>query len=311
MKKTLFIGSTCVDVILNLPSMPNPGQDENITSQKMSVGGCAYNVSTIVRQFKLPYTLCSPVGSGIYGDFISQKFAKYQIPVFVKTPELANGCCYCVVEDSGRRTFLCEHGAEYRFNAQWFTNIDFTQIDGIYFCGLEIEDVDGEKIICFLEEQKTRALSQNRKLNIFFAPGPRIKSISQNLLNRIFALNPILHLNDDEATSYTNTSTVNTAIEQLVKLTNNSVIVTEGKNGATCYDKELNKIQNIPCKGSVKAIDTTGAGDSHCGTIIASLKQGYSLFSAVERANVVASVVVTQRGSTLNQELFDKTIKAL
>ncbi len=322
MRKTLFIGSTCVDVILNVPSLPEPGKDENLTSQKLSVGGCAYNVSSIARQFKLPYTLCSPVGSGIYGDFVKKHFEKLDIPVFTYTPESKNGCCYCIVENNGRRTFLCEHGAEYKFNPEWFSTIDFSDVDIIYFCGLEVEDTDGEKIISFLESKTNKANSRQSKaahntgnsaalnkpgnsaITLVFAPGPRINSIKPELLKRIFAMHPVLHLNDEEALSFTKADNVEKACDELAKLTDNSVIITEGKDGAFCYDKSLNEKRHIPCEGKVTAIDTTGAGDCHCGTIIAGLKQGYTLFECVRQANILASYIVTKPGSTIPDEDF-------
>lgn len=311
MQKTLFIGSTCADVIINVPFLPAPGKDENILSQKLSAGGCAFNVSSIVRQFGLPYILCSPVGSGIYGDFIEKRFAELGIPVFVKTPELENGCCYCIVESNARRTFLCQHGAEYRFNEQWFSNINFSEIDIIYFCGLEIEDVDGAKIISFLEQKTSEQKKLNHEITLFFAPGPRINNIQTELLSRIFALKPILHLNDEEAVSFTKQQEIAQAAQSLTKLTGNSVIITEGKDGAFCYDKKINQTASIPCQSNVKAIDTTGAGDCHCGTIIASLKQGYSLFDSVKRANVLAAYIVTQPGSTIPEQKFQEITSLL
>lgn len=311
MKQTLVIGSCCVDVTLNIPSMPNPGMDENITTQKMTVGGCAFNVANILRQFKLPHTLCSPVGSGIYGDFIKNRFAEYKMPVFASTPEIENGCCYCIVEKNGRRTFLCKHGAEYRFDSKWFSKIDFSNVDSVYFCGLEIEDVDGDKIIAFLEDKKSESTINSRSLELFFAPGPRINSIAKEKLQKIFSLHPILHLNDEEATSFTNTHEVPDAAQELYKATGNSLVITCGKDGAYCYDKSLNEGKNIACSTHVKAIDTTGAGDSHCGTVISSIKQGFSLFDSVKRANSIASVVVTQNGSNLTDQAFIKACIAL
>ena len=58
MKKALIIGSTVVDVIVNLvDSLPTTGEDVHVRSQHMSLGGCAYNVSDSVRHFQVPYIL--------------------------------------------------------------------------------------------------------------------------------------------------------------------------------------------------------------------------------------------------------------
>ena len=76
MKKTLVIGSTVVDIIIGVQSLPKTQEDTHTTYHKMNLGGCAFNVSEILRQSKTPYILCSPVGSGAYGDFVTKKLAE-------------------------------------------------------------------------------------------------------------------------------------------------------------------------------------------------------------------------------------------
>ena len=70
MKQALIIGSTVADVTVRLPHLPVTGEDVIVESQSMSLGGCAYNVSEILRQSGVPYTLFSPVGTGIYGNYV-------------------------------------------------------------------------------------------------------------------------------------------------------------------------------------------------------------------------------------------------
>ena len=54
MKKVLVIGSAVVDVVIHLPHLPEKSEDVHVTSQKMSLGGCAYNASDTIRHFKVP-----------------------------------------------------------------------------------------------------------------------------------------------------------------------------------------------------------------------------------------------------------------
>ena len=56
MKQALIIGSTVADVTVRLPHLPVTGEDVIVESQSMSLGGCAYNVSEILRQSGVPYT---------------------------------------------------------------------------------------------------------------------------------------------------------------------------------------------------------------------------------------------------------------
>ena len=84
MKQALIIGSTVVDVTVRLPHLPVTGEDVIVENQSMSLGGCAYNVSEILRQSGVPYILFSPVGTGIYGDYVREHMEKKQIPVWIR-----------------------------------------------------------------------------------------------------------------------------------------------------------------------------------------------------------------------------------
>ena len=136
MKKVLIIGSTVVDIIVNLvDSLPKTGEDVHIRSQHMSLGGCAYNVSDSVRHFQVPYILFSPVGQGVYGHFVREELKKRGISSPIPSPDAENGCCYCFVEKSGERSFISYHGAEYLFEKSWFDLIDVSEIDKIELSG--------------------------------------------------------------------------------------------------------------------------------------------------------------------------------
>lgn len=294
MKKILVIGSTVVDIIINVDYLPGTGQDVNVISQEMSLGGCAYNVSDTLRHFEVPYILFSPIGTGIYGDYIRKELKARNISTPVPMPDMDNGCCYCFIEPSGERTFISNHGAEYLIHKEWLDELDMSQIESIYICGLEIEDATGSVIVDFLEK--------NKNIPIFFAPGPRIKFIPEELLNRIFSLSPILHLNDDEAEQFTNKTELIESAKSLHELTNNTIIITCGSRGA-CYYKD-GKLSHIDAV-KVKQIDTIGAGDAHIGSIMACYYKKYDMNKSLKIANLVSSAVVETKGSLLSDEIFD------
>lgn len=296
MKKVLVIGSTVVDVVVNLVDhLPKTGEDVHIKSQHMSLGGCAYNVSDSIRHFQVPYILFSPVGTGVYGNFIREELHSRGISSPIPTPERENGCCYCFVEDTGERSFISYHGAEYLFEKEWFSLIPLEDIDSVYICGLEIEENTGENIVEFLEAHP--------ELIIYFAPGPRLTVINPKLVERLYRLSPVLHLNETEALSASGKSTVQEAAAFLYEKTNNTVIVTLGEKGCFFFDgKEAETVPPVP---AIQA-DTIGAGDSHIGSVIACLKKGDSLKEAIQKANLVSSSVVSSSGALLSDNAFDK-----
>lgn len=295
MKKTLIIGSTVTDVIIKIPHLPGQCEDINIISQKQQLGGCAYNVSHLFTLSKTPYILCSPVGTGLYGDFVTSELKKNGIEPFIKLDNIENGCCYCIVDDKGERTFLCKHGAEYIFKKEWMKKVNLSEIDSVYFCGLELEEPTGVEIVSFIEE--------NPQLIKFFAPGPRIKNIPSELIERIFKTKPIIHLNKNEIFEFTGIDSIEEAAKKLHTLTGNTVIVTLGKDGSYFIENGIGyKVNGFPAQ----VVDTIGAGDSHIASIIIAIKQGFPFERALQRANLISSIVVSTRGSLISQEQYDK-----
>ena len=52
-------------------------------------------------------------------------------------------------------------------------------------------------------------------------------------------------------------------------------------------------------------VDTIGAGDSHIGSVMASLSKGCSMREAIQNANRVASAVVSVKGASLTEKEFN------
>lgn len=299
MKKILVIGSTVVDMIINVDHLPTTKADIHISSQTASMGGCAYNVSDTIRNFGTPNILFSPVGTGIYGDFVRNGLRKKGLISPIPPVDMDNGCCYCFVEESGERTFVSYHGAEYLIREEWLNEVDMDDIHSVYICGLEIEETTGVEIVRFLEK--------HTGVPVFFAPGPRIMRIDRALLQRLYKLHPVMHLNDDEIKEYFDTDDVKQAMEKMYDLTENTVIVTLGENGAVWYDG--NEHHQAPAVKVGTVVDTIGAGDSHVGAVMACLHGGMTMEEAVVTANKVAAAVVGVKGALLTQDEFDAIFK--
>ncbi|WP_317855148.1 carbohydrate kinase family protein [Chakrabartyella piscis] len=291
MKQTLVIGSTVVDVIVNIPKLPKTGEDVHISKQSRSLGGCAFLASDILRHFQVPYSLCTAVGGGIYGDYVYTHLKKRGVPIYIHRPESENGCCYCMVEADGERTFIVDHGIEYTFYESYLETIDTDSIDSVYICGLEIEEYTGGEIVNYLEKHPD--------YTIYFASGPRIMELPQDLVARIFAMHPILHLNEDEIMAYTHTTSHEAGAKALFALTQNTVVVTLGEKGSYCYDG-TNEIF-VPSKPVANVVDTIGAGDSHIGAIMACRRLDMDWKKALTIANEVSAAVVATEGGLLEK----------
>ena len=148
--RVLVIGSVTADVVLQVPALPQAGEDLNVTAWQMALGGCACNVDYALGLFGVQADLCAPVGHGYYGEFVRRQLAQRGIASLLPPAEGQNGCCYCLVDPSGERSFLCCRGAEYRFRADWLQGLP-AGYDAAYFCGLELEEPTGSLLLDYLE----------------------------------------------------------------------------------------------------------------------------------------------------------------
>ena len=285
--KVLVIGSTVVDVILNVNKMPVIGEDENINEQSFSIGGCAFNVFHTLRYLKVDCDLFSPVGKGIYGDYVKKYFHDENILPMIES-EQDNGCCYCIVDQSGERTFLAMHGGEYLFEEKWFELLNEKHYDMIYVCGLELEEKTGKNIIAFLK---------TRKEQIYFAPSSRFCYIDHFLLAEMMSLKPVLHLSKSEILAFTKFNSIEQAASSLYKKTHNLIVVTLGKQGCYYYDGNDHYIKGF----ETTVVDTIGAGDCHLASLMAYQIKGYHIDEALLYANKLAAKVVGIKGSRLVQ----------
>ena len=299
-KEILVIGSTVADVIVNVDVLPTTAQDIHVKSQSVSLGGCAYNVASMIKLFNEPYTLFSPVGKGLYGDFVRSELAARGIISPIPTPDAENGCCYCFVEKTGERTFCSIHGAEYTFDPAWMAPYADRAFDYGYVCGLEVEERTGSQLVSWLETAPIGT--------ILYAPGPRGVRVKKELTDRLFALRPMLHLNAGEAKAMSGYDDLDDALRALHARTGNTVIATMGADGVRCL--EDGKLYSVVGEPAARVVDTIGAGDSHAGATLLGLSRGLSLRSSLALANRVSAAVVATDGATLSDEDFARVVMA-
>lgn len=295
MKPALIMGSTCVDVIINIDHLPKTEEDIHPFSQTMSLGGCAFNVAYMMKLMQAPHTFISPVGGGTYGDYVTKQLKTLNIPIAVSVPEKENGCCYCLVEKDGERTFMSLHGVEYTFQKSWMEAYPADDYSLAYVCGLEVEEPTGIQLIEYLEEHP--------KLQVCYAPGPRGVRIEKSRTDRMLALHPMLHINEQEARDLSGCVNIQTAARALQTITCNTVIITMGSRGTYCLEQDGTSYM-VPGVSSVSVVDTIGAGDSHIGAILGCLTLGLPLKTAIAYANQAAAAVIGVKGAMLPPELL-------
>lgn len=295
-RSLLFIGSVMADIVCPLDFFPEPGQGVVAEGTTQAVGGCAFNAANIARQLGADCSLFVPLGNGPYATFLSQQLDACGFSGLQVDTDLDCGAALCLVQPNGERTMITLPGIEREFEDSWFGSLDGSSFDAAYVCGYELDGQGGASILNFLEN--------NPHLQVYYAPGPVICKIDSQKTDRINALKPVWHLNDQEAVAFTGCASVEEAGVELVRRCQNVVIITEGAKGSHVFNKgDYALVPTIP----IKPIDTIGAGDSNIGSFMAARSKGYGILEAAALANKVSAAVCQVSGATYKDAEFEKT----
>ena len=286
--KVMIIGSSVCDIVIDVDHLPTSQQDVMVKQQRMQLGGCAFNVASVISNCNLAYEFISPIGKGVYGQFVAQQLSKLGISSKVNS-DGENGCCYCFVDDSGERSFVSYHGVEYSFDPLWLQEIDLTEINYIYVCGLEVEEKDGQALVdcvCSFGKQ------------LIFAPGPRLSFIQCSRVEQLLDKGCIVHCNEEEIKQLAQCDDLLGAMESIFDRTQQCVVVTCGDKGCYYFDGTLHFVKAVP----TQVVNTVGAGDNHCGALIVGLSLGFSMDKAIAFANSYSARIVACQRSYLSKE---------
>jgi hypothetical protein len=111
----------------------------------------------------------------------------------------------------------------------------------------------------------------------------------------------VLSLNDREAALLTGHATAETqATHQRLRASPHikegaMIVVRHGPEGCTADGGGLPGIVKVPST-QVQPVDSTGAGDTHSGVLLAELTKGTPVHEALRRANAAAALAVTRPG---------------
>ena len=303
-QEILYIGAVMVDVMCQAPSLPQRGGCLVLWDREISLGGCAFNSANITRQLGGRAQLFAPVGTGPYASYVQAELERrgmsgLPVDMSLGSGALDCGACICLVEPDGERTMITLPGVERHFQDEWLRRLDPARYSHGVFNGFEVEGEAGEAIVSFFE--------RNPSIVPVYAPGPRVMDVPDDLTQRILALHPLIHLNEEEALRLSGADGLEEAGEALRKMSGNAVVITQGAAGSWAFTDEGSR--GGPGEGAIFApaesitpIDTIGAGDAHIGALMAALQAGLGWPEALDRANKVSAAVCGSQGAVLEDD---------
>ncbi|MFB9684000.1 PfkB family carbohydrate kinase [Amycolatopsis plumensis] len=287
--RLVHTGQVVVDLVMTVPALPPPGGDVLASSTNLLPGG-GFNVMAAAARSGARVLYAGSHGIGGFGDLARAALAAEGVALAHEaTSEMDTGVVVVLVDATGERTFATGTGAEGRLSAELLDRITPKNDDVVYVSGYSwLHEINRGALVEWLPR-----LPGSR---ILFDPGPLIGDINPGDLHDLLSTVDIVSCTAREA-------------EVLGELPPVAVI-REGAKG--CRVHENGRITDVP-GFPVDVVDTTGAGDTHCGVLAAELLRGSTVLDAAVRANAAAALSVTRRGPATapGREEIDRLVEAM
>ena len=287
--KITVMGSFVVDLTGRAPHLPVTGETVKGSNFKMGPGGKGSNQGVAAQRAGAEVTMITKVGVDAFGSIALENFKKEGMDTkFVFTDEEhETGAALIMVDENTSANKImvllgaCEHINDEDIKAarESIENAD------IFLTQLETNVDAVEKVI---------DIAYNKGVKVVLNPAP-VQPIPDELLKKVSIITP----NEVEASMLTgikieNEDDVRKAAKVFLQKGVEQVVITLGSKGvyACTKDKEM----FIPVI-SVKAVDTTGAGDAFNGGFVTALAEGMDFFSAAKFGNVTGALSVTKMGT--------------
>ncbi|MDD3339213.1 MAG: ribokinase [Lachnospiraceae bacterium] len=285
--KIVVIGSLNYDIILKMPRLPKEGETLPANDAAFSAGGKGANQAVQAAKLGVPAYLIGCVGNDSQGTFLLETAEKYGVHTdYMKCVEGPSGMGIVNAVEDGSVFASIVRGANFRVTKEHIDEaVPLLEEAKLVILQMEIPLEINEYAIDVAKRCGCKVL-----LNA--APA---MDIEEEYLKKI----DILVVNEVEAGFYLKETidSIDKAKEGARKLSEKlgiDCIFTLGKDGSVVVTG--NETEFIPSH-KVKAIETTGAGDSFIGGLGYALLEGQELIPACRFATGCSAITVCRLGA--------------
>jgi sugar/nucleoside kinase (ribokinase family) len=288
-RRLVFAGEAIVDVLMRVPGLPPRGGDLLATSAEVAVGG-GFNVMAAAARQDLPVLYAGGHGTGPWGELVRAALAAEGIGLLrPPDPSCDTGFDVALVEPDAERTFVTSLGAESAAEPGRWDVVPAGPGDAVYISGYGLVAPDSGA------DLGRWAAALPPAVLLFVDPGPLVAQIPPDVLGPVLARCDWLSGNAREAALLTGVTAQEASPRLLARTTRANILIRLGPDGCLLATRDQAGPEHIPAP-TVRAVDTTGAGDAHAGVFLAALADGLSAADAARRANAAAALAVTRPG---------------
>jgi len=278
--KIINFGSINIDHVYNVEHFVRPGETLKSESYTIFSGGKGANQSISLAHAKAEVLHAGNIGQD--GVWLKEKLQTSGVDThLIKIVDEPTGHAVIQVNKDAQNAIIIHGGANQTFTDKEIeTVLNSAQAGDFLLLQNEINAV-----------KKVLQKSKNRALTVVFNPAPMTETIKNYPLELV----DIFIINEVEGEALTEKNNPDEILSAMQKLYQNSrIVLTLGKDGVIYGDKE--QCIKLPAL-KVKAIDTTGAGDTFIGYFLAELSRGSKIEQCLEMGIKASALCVTRRGA--------------
>ena len=288
--KICVVGTSNIDLVAYAPRLPKLG--ETVTGGKFQTGfgGKGANQAVMAAKLGGAVTIITKVGEDSFGQDTRKNFVETSVDTtyLYTTPDSFTGVAPIWVEEvSGHNAIIVAPGAN-----DLLTPADVEAAN--------VALTTAQVVVCQWEIRSDTVLTALRIAHdagatTIFNPAPVQGEIPADFYPYIDILCP--NENETERLTGMTVSTIEeatAAAKTLLGRGPSTIILTLGERGSLLVTAEGS--QHIPAP-TVRAVDTTGAGDAFVGSLAYYLAEGKPIAEAMHLANRIAAISVQAKGT--------------
>jgi len=303
LSRVFAIGEALIDFI---PKEKGVTLSEVSTFEK-APGGAPANVASTVAKLGGTSSFIGKLGMDAFGDFLVDTLKNVNVDIshILRTEQAKTALAFVSLKHDGNRDFMFYRNpsadmllSQEEIKSDWFNKNDI-----LHFCSVDLIEAP----VKYAHIKAINSIKAKGGI-VSFDPNVRLflwenkEECRKTILSFIPMCN-ILKISDEELEFITNIKDREAAIKSLFLGDVEVVIFTKGPSGSELYTKEF--FASVE-GNTVKAVDTTGAGDAFIGAFLYKISSENVDISSITKekaheflkfANITAAISTTRKGA--------------
>jgi ribokinase len=286
----LVAGSANLDFVVRAGHIPAPGETVLGRAFTTFPGGKGANQAVAcARAGGVPTAMLLALGNDAFATPLVDSLTQAGVQLhMVRAANEPTGTAFICVSDDGENAITVAPGANSALLPEHLAQ-HLPSLQGITHLLMQLETP-----IDTVQAYAQAAKAQGVQVVLNAAPARALPA-------PLLALVDILIVNEGELTALTagHGHGQSSLQDKLAQLSVPCVVVTLGGKGCLARVRDAQGHSTFAEQSAFKVdvIDTTGAGDTFCGALVAALSQHATLAQALQRASAAAALACTQRGA--------------